>query len=145
MRVASRRCGVRGVDIVRWRRTVSRTMTAWRRSLAVGGLVLGSVGLAVPVLAVASGTSRRTSATNRQAAVQDAFELLRRVNLPAEVRRSAGEPAGSRGQLTGLPMSLATPLLVYRTGWWTTKESLKQVMRYVVAHPPDGGRLFVSG
>jgi hypothetical protein len=97
--------------------------------LIVPVAVAASLAAVVPALA---GPGDRTAAGNHRAAVRDAKQLLTRVVLP---------PGLGSGPRPGP----AEVKIVDQHAFWKVDQPFQQVLHYVEAHRPKGGRLLASG
>jgi hypothetical protein len=86
-----------------------------------------------------------TKTGNHAAARADVRKLLTKLRLPAGARKVVSEPNGDNGYLRaeGAPARNATHALAHR--WWEVSGTPDQVIAYIRAHPPAGGRLFETG
>lgn len=82
---------------------------------------------------------------NRRAARGDARTLLGRLNLPPGAQSVSREPAGDGGFLRPMPGLMGSPAQAVADGWWKAAAAPADVLAYVQAHPPAGGRVQATG
>lgn len=82
---------------------------------------------------------------NRAAARRDVSSLLAKLVLPAGTVGLVSEPRGDNGYLKVNGPLEADEAHTLAHGWWVLAGTPEDVIAYVRAHPPAGGRLFGTG
>jgi hypothetical protein len=110
--------------------------------LAAGGCASATV---VRVADTVPSASTTPLASNKQAAVREAAELLASLRLPAGATSLSREPQADHGWLRPLLSILASSARADTHAWWSVPGPPLSVLRYVEAHPPPGASRFGTG
>ena len=108
---------------------------------------LGAVSLVLVAVGVASAGDRVAikQAENRAAARRDARSLLTKLVLPTGATGLASRPAGDHGYLKPLEALERDMAHAVAHEWFSVPGTPDELISYVRAHPPAGGRVFTTG
>lgn len=108
---------------------------------------LGAVSLVLVAVGVASAGDRVAikQAENRAAARRDARSLLTKLVLPTGATGLASRPAGDHGYLKPLEALESDMAHAVAHEWFSVPGTPDELISYVRAHPPAGGRVFTTG
>jgi hypothetical protein len=111
-------------------------------TLAAGGCASATV---VRVADAVPTNSTTRLASNRQAAVREAAQLLASLRLPAGATGLSREPRADDGWLRPSPSILTSLARSDTHAWWSVPGAPLSVLHYVEAHPPPGASRFGTG
>lgn len=108
--------------------------------------LVAMLALGVAASGVAASAPQGGTTAARAAARRDVAALLPRLQLPpGAVPVAATTPLGAGAVLPSPPNIPATPNLASRRAYWSVPGTPADVIAFVAAHPPAGGRSSLSG